>query len=226
MLLDTTTALCSVALSINGSLHSEREIEGQQHAAQLTTLISECAQAAGIPLKELSAVCVAAGPGSYTGLRIGIATAKGLCFALNLPLIAVDSMFSLADAMRQTQNNSDAEAPSLYLPTLDARRNDAYCALYDADLQPILPIDCRTMQPDWLDVYLPKYQIFTAGNAAQKVPKKNNINIMPTPHSARNMLRLAEKYFSEGKFEPLAQFEPLYIKPPLATQARHNAPLA
>ena len=173
LLLDTATARCSVAIAQDGEIRSSEYLDHQQHASGLTGLIQLCLQKAHLRIQELSAVCVAAGPGSYTGLRIGVATAKAICFAQNIPLLAVDTLQALAAAMRQ------AEPQALYLPTIDARREDAYCALYDAQLQALLPIDCRTLtQADFLAPFA-THRIATAGNAYQKLPSLSNLQTLP-----------------------------------------------
>ena len=127
--IETSTNTCSVALAQNGELLSYKEEHNiQSHASLITVFIDEVLQNAKKKASELDAVAVSIGPGSYTGLRIGLSCAKGLCYALNIPLITIDSLESLAQGMISEKYDANA----LYLPLIDARRNEVYYAIFNA----------------------------------------------------------------------------------------------
>ncbi|HND87790.1 MAG TPA: tRNA (adenosine(37)-N6)-threonylcarbamoyltransferase complex dimerization subunit type 1 TsaB, partial [Saprospiraceae bacterium] len=139
LLIETATEVCSAALAIDGVVVAlQEEPQSTQHAALLTLQIEACMQQAGIEYADLDAVAVSSGPGSYTSLRVGASVAKGLCYALRKPLIAVDTLLALAYASRRT---GDQAAPVrsgvLYIPMLDARRQEVWTAAYDADMNQV-----------------------------------------------------------------------------------------
>src|SRR6188508_2360835 len=133
--LETSTTVCSVAIHRGQNLLASAEVHIEQsHASKLAILIEEVRKLAGIELKELSAIAISSGPGSYTGLRIGTSTAKGLCYALNIPLISINTLEVLAHLMSSLNFNN-----SLLCPMIDARRMEVYCLLTDDKLNVIHP---------------------------------------------------------------------------------------
>ena len=147
--LDTSTQNCSVALHENGQLITQELVDEEgSHSRSLTLLIEKVMKTAGRTLAELSAVAVSNGPGSYTGLRIGLATAKGICFALDKPLICLPTLRVLASAV-------DAPAGSLLLPMLDARRMEVYAAVYTAALEEVSPQEAHILNQESFQTFAP-----------------------------------------------------------------------
>ena len=140
--IETATAVCSCALSLNGETIALRELnQANVHIEKLTLLIEEVLEAAGRTLKDLNAVAVSMGPGSYTGLRIGVSTAKGLCYALDIPLLAVSTLDAMASGF--LEKHPDLQNEALICPMIDARRREVYSAVYAADLSKIEPVAAR-----------------------------------------------------------------------------------
>jgi tRNA threonylcarbamoyladenosine biosynthesis protein TsaB len=222
--IDTSTPICSVAVSRDGLVLSAVELDDQQHAAQLTNAIISALQEAGLSLSNIDALSLAKGPGSYTGLRIGVSTAKSICFALQKPLISFDSLLPTAWALRQNYADIARVSDCFFLPMIDARRMDAYCAIYDRDLQLVEQIDCRSPSEDWLAPYIGK-PIIWGGNAVQKYRQEpwavHLSATKPLENSARHLAALTNKAYLAQKFENLYSFEPFYLKPPAFTQAKN-----
>jgi tRNA threonylcarbamoyladenosine biosynthesis protein TsaB len=210
--LDTSSTSCSVALHADGKLVALAEIfQDQLHGARLAVMIQQVLENAGVELAALSAVAVTSGPGSYTGLRIGTSTAKGICFALNIPLISHDSLVVMAHAA------SKRVAGRLILcPMLDARRMEVYCALYDTNLNLIEPIQAKIIDESSFADVLGNEQILFFGNGAEKcigVIRHPNArfaaNIYP---SSIDLGQLAYIKYEKQQFEDLVHFEPIYLK--------------
>jgi tRNA threonylcarbamoyladenosine biosynthesis protein TsaB len=209
--LETATTVCSVSIGKDGKSIASREINnGYTHAENLTVFIDESLKEAGIKIKDLDAVAVSKGPGSYTGLRIGVSVAKGLCYALDKPLIGVNTLENLTLAL--------CKRDDLFLcPMLDARRMEVYCAIYDHDLKEIKPTTAEIISENSFSDLLQKNKIMFFGDGAEKcktiISHPNALFakdiIMP---SAINMCSLSENAFRENKFEDLAYFEPYYLK--------------
>ena len=210
--LETTTHQCSVALSNKREILANRTIryEGYSHAEMLLPFIDEVFKEVKISKSELSAVSVSGGPGSYTGLRIGVATAKGICHALDIPLISVDTLTILAIQARINHPGKDA-----YVSMLDARRMEVYTRTFDKNLDATTDIEAMVI-PDlnrfpW-DQYL---NICFSGDGALKCcdilkgESREFIEDWPTADAAVN---LATDKFEEKKFEGLASYEPTYLK--------------
>ncbi len=216
LLIDTTTDLCSVAISENGALLAvENAAESNNHAAALTLLISNILSKNNLEISQFSAVVISSGPGSYTGLRIGTATAKGLCFSANLPLISVSTLQALADTA--AQKIPDA----LYLPMIDARRMEVYTALYNKELAAVCEIAPLIVESGSLTKMLEKnhfepcHKTVICGNGAVKCAElftENNAVFLDLACHASNMIRLATAKFLCKEFEDIAYFEPFYLK--------------
>lgn len=213
--LDTSTTVCSVALHRDGVLLGCYELFTERtSSAMLTTLISDVVQHAGHELNQIDAVAIAKGPGSYTGLRIGVSTAKGLCFALDKPLLAVNTLAAMTEQIRAFY-----PADHVLCPMIDARRMEVYCAFYDAadgnELQPTAAqiIDAQSFS-DWLA----RGPVVFFGDGAVKCrsvlgeqPNAHFVNQLVVP-SARTVGALATTAFAQGRFEDVATFEPFYLK--------------
>ncbi len=212
--IETATPVCSVALSFDNKLLTIRETsEENAHSSRITIFIEECLKEAGIEAKDLKAVALSAGPGSYTGLRIGAATAKGLCYALNIPLISVSSLQSMALSFLSERNKKENEF--LLCPMIDARRMEVYYALYDNELKELKPSAAEVITENFLSDFSGK-RIFYFGTGASKCrdllsDKKFNFE-EGNYNSARFLVETALDKFRGKQFEDLAYFEPLYLK--------------
>ncbi|MFT4600697.1 MAG: tRNA threonylcarbamoyladenosine biosynthesis protein TsaB [Arenicella sp.] len=207
--LETATKTCSVALAKDGELLSCKELasDNYSHAEKLNGFIVEVLAESSIDIKDLDAVAVSAGPGSYTGLRIGTSTAKGLCYGLDIPLISINSLKALA-------NQADVR-DGLICPMFDARRMEVYTALYATNLTEIQATNALVVESENLKGFLGK-QITFIGPGAEKCQEmfgsdehsfKLDIEV-----SAKGMISLSEDKFKEGNFEDVAYFEPAYLK--------------
>lgn len=215
--IETSTEVCSVALAKNGKLlFKKEETEGLNHSRLLTVFIEDLFNENNIDFKELDAVAVSKGPGSYTGLRIGVSVAKGLCYGLNIPLIAVDSLEVMGI---HAALNSNEEM--LFCPMIDARRMEVYTALYNVQGEEINPVSAEIIEPDFLAELLDENKIQFFGNGAEKcknqITHPNAIFDGPSKTSAQYMPTLSEEKFNNNKFEDLAYFEPYYLKNFVAT---------
>lgn len=213
--IETATKNCSVALAKNGILCHYREIatEGYSHAELLHVYIQEILIQANSNVADLSAVAVSSGPGSYTGLRIGVSAAKGLCFALDIPLIATSTLHALAKQVKTSEG--------LIVPMIDARRMEVYSAVFDSDHTMI-----RNIEAQILDEHSFKScdeKIFIVGDCQDKVKtiltdsKFTFIDDIQYP-SAKMMCEQSFQKFTNKEFEDLAYFEPLYLKDFLVLQ--------
>ncbi|KQR71292.1 tRNA (adenosine(37)-N6)-threonylcarbamoyltransferase complex dimerization subunit type 1 TsaB [Pedobacter sp. Leaf176] len=221
LLIETATAVCSVALSVNGQTTSIKEESGQNlHASNLTLFIDEVVSKSGLSYNELDAVTISKGPGSYTGLRIGVSTAKGLCYALEKPLIAVETLEMMA-AGYLIQN---PDYKGLVCPMIDARRMEVYTSVYDSNLNLIETTSAKIIDENSFAGLLSKSTITFIGDGAAKcaetVKHKNAIFVDANFNSAGNMSALADNAFNNRVFEDLAYFEPFYLKDFVLTQPK------
>lgn len=210
--LETSTTVCSVALHENNKLLAIAEVHvGHSHAAKLAGLIDEVARAADIELKELNAVAVSAGPGSYTGLRIGTSTAKGLCYALSVPIISVGSLELLAAQVGQCNVTK-----AWLCPMIDARRMEVYCRLTDAVGNIIQPVEARIIDEKSFEEHLEQTPILFFGDGAGKcqtvINHKNALFISGITPSAAHLGSMAFEKYHGGEWEDLVHFEPFYLK--------------
>ena len=205
--LETATKVCSVAISNNGAVISIKETvsDGYIHSESLTLFIQDVLNQAQLALADLSAVSVSAGPGSYTGLRIGLSTAKGLCFALNIPLIAIDTLTALKNVI------PSGEMP--VIPMLDARRMEVYGQVFDADGQTLQEIDAIVLTEDSFSDFEP---FIVLGDGAAKCKEMwGHRNITwneKVLSSAKGQATIAYEKFQKKEFENLAYFSPIYLK--------------
>lgn len=211
--IETATTLCSVTIAKAGKVLAIKEVNaGYTHAENLHIFMEEIMKQSGKTTKELNAVAVGAGPGSYTGLRIGVSAAKGLAFALQIPLIAVNTLQIMA-AMAVQQNSSDI----LFCPMLDARRMEVYTAVFDSDLNTIKETSPQIISAADLSFFNTGKPICFFGDGMPKckdllkqIPQSSFIdNIMP---SASVLSELSFQKHQKGQFEDVAYFEPFYLK--------------
>lgn len=221
--IETATETCSVAVLENDKVIAlEENHEGNAHASQITLLIEAVMKKAGIELNRLDAVAVSKGPGSYTGLRVGVSTAKGLCYGLDIPLISVNTLASLANGFVRRTNNFEPNA--LFVPMLDARRMEVYCAVFDDQLNFVRETEAKIIDENSFGELLKDSKIYFWGSGAAKcsniIEHQNAIFVNDYKCSAANMAALAYKKFVGKKFEDVAYFEPYYLKDFVGTKAK------
>ncbi|HXB10741.1 MAG TPA: tRNA (adenosine(37)-N6)-threonylcarbamoyltransferase complex dimerization subunit type 1 TsaB [Bacteroidia bacterium] len=217
--IETATSVCSVAISKNGQVIAfEESHESNVHAERLLTFIQNTVNKAGLSLNNMDAIAIGSGPGSYTGLRIGTSTAKGLCYALDKPLIAISTLKAMAQS---AQNNSILNTQftlQLFCPMIDARRLEVYTALYDTTGKEVLPVNAKILDETSFSEYLKNHAIAFFGDG---MPKMKTIFPAPNPNmiffdditaSANNMATLSEEAFNKKDFADLAYYEPFYLK--------------
>jgi tRNA threonylcarbamoyladenosine biosynthesis protein TsaB len=210
--LETSTDVCSVALNDQRTVLGTAEIhEPQSHAARLAPMIEQVSREAKVALTDISAVAVASGPGSYTGLRIGVSTAKGLCYGLSVPLITVSTLELLA-----FQGRAFNSVEGLLCPMIDARRMEVYNLVADNELRIIQEIGARVIEQETFLELLTSQKVLFFGNGSLKckevIHHPNAFfldNIFP---QAASLGEMAQKKFSAGEFEDLMAFTPIYLK--------------
>jgi tRNA threonylcarbamoyladenosine biosynthesis protein TsaB len=211
LLIETATQVCSVALSVDGDVRQLKESsEKNSHSARVTVFIDEVMKSEGISFKELDAVAVSMGPGSYTGLRIGVSTAKGICFGIDRPLIAINTLQVMAAGALKGME-------SLFCPMIDARRMEVYNALYYPDLSIYRETRADIIDETSFSAELQQFSVWFFGDGAAKC--KPFLGTHPNARfiddfqvSSTYMARLAEEKFQNHQFEDLAYFEPFYLK--------------
>lgn len=215
--IETATTACSVGLSRDGDILSVKETtEKNAHSAKLTLFIDELLKDNKLVFSDLDAVAVSKGPGSYTGLRIGVSTAKGLCYALGIPLIAINTLQSLAWGMAKKHKDDKSGSGTLFCPMIDARRMEVYAAVYNSNLEEVRETRADIIETDSFSDYLEKSRVCFFGDGANKCKETiihpNAVfedDIFP---SAANMSILAYQKFQQKQFEDVAYFEPFYLK--------------
>ncbi len=223
--LDTSTQICSVALVSDGKILGLKESdEEKSHASRLTVFIEDLLKEHSRQTSDLSAVAVSKGPGSYTGLRIGVSTAKGLAFALGIPLIGIDTLASLAEGAKQqstVREMIDTGSKILLCPMLDARRMEVYTALYKPDGQVVEPVQARIIESGMYDAWLKEHTVVFFGNGSAKcreiISNQHAVFLDAMQCSASFMAESAETAFLQENFENVAYFEPSYLKDFIAT---------
>ena len=207
--LETSTKNCSVSIAKDDELLClvEEADEGYAHGEKLHQFIDWCAEGAGINLKDLDAVCVSKGPGSYTGLRIGVSSAKGLAFGLDIKMMAINSL----EILVQSQINQGYD---LIIPMIDARRMEVYTALFDGEGNPLTETEAKVIDETSFEDLRGKKIVFVGDGAekCQEVLAHLDATFIQTFPSAKYMGNVANKKFSSNEFEDVAYFEPFYLK--------------
>jgi tRNA threonylcarbamoyladenosine biosynthesis protein TsaB len=211
--IETATPVLSLALAKDGKVLESRMNDTQNsHAENITVFIEEMMKAAGKSFDDLDAVAVSKGPGSYTGLRIGVSTAKGICYAKEIPLIAISTLQSMAYGLAK----EDVGAEALFCPMIDARRMEVYDAVYDKDNKMLRDVEATIVDEKTYQALLEKKKVVFGGNGAGKckevITSENAIFVDGFHPSAGDMAPLSEQAFQEEKFEDVAYFEPFYLK--------------
>ncbi|MDD3108223.1 MAG: tRNA (adenosine(37)-N6)-threonylcarbamoyltransferase complex dimerization subunit type 1 TsaB [Alistipes sp.] len=219
--IEAGTDIGSVALSKNRELLSLREnIEGKQHAQNLAVYVQEILREHDLDLSDLDAVAVGKGPGSYTGLRIAVSLAKGICYGSDIPLIAVNSLEALAHVAVEDFEAGILDLESIegfqLLPMIDARRMEVYCQLFDEHIRPLSEVSAHILTPEsFLEARQSSKGVLLFGNGAAKskslFPEETTRFIEVSP-SARGLVTPAYEAFKAKKFENVAYFEPFYLK--------------
>lgn len=214
--LETATTNCSVSVAREGRLLALKEENTPHfsHAEQLHLFISAVMEAAGLPLTALDAVAVSKGPGSYTGLRIGVSSVKGLCFALDIPLIAIPTLEHMAYAHR-------AIFKGMIIPVLDARRMEVYSEVYDEQGQLLVPTRAQVIDGESFSAYKEGQVAFIGSGAAKIAQMHPSPNFTFKPQavpSAKDMVSLAWERYKHKNFEDVAYFEPFYLKDFIVTK--------
>lgn len=207
--IETATKNCSVSIAENGKTIVCKEIaeEGYSHAEKLHVFIEEVIAAAGITVQDLVAIAVSQGPGSYTGLRIGVSAAKGLCFALNIPLIAVDTLQTLASQANVSNGK--------IIPMIDARRMEVYSEVFNANLEVERAIEAEVITEDSFATYTET--IYFVGDCADKcktvLTKDNFVFLEEIKYpSASAMSKISYDKYQKSDTVDVAYFEPYYLK--------------
>jgi tRNA threonylcarbamoyladenosine biosynthesis protein TsaB len=217
--LDTSTAICSVCSGDStGVIHLSEIDRKNSHTETITLQIRECVEKAGWSYKDIDGVAVSAGPGSYTGLRVGTSAAKGLVFALDIPLISVPTLMALAKGISHECNPDE-----LIMPMIDARRMEVYTAIYDHDLNIIEDTTALILEKGIFDKFSVDRKIIVCGNGCSKVNDINppmNVEVRSTNCSSAHMLAIAIKYYSKEKFVDVASYVPAYLKSPNVTKSK------
>jgi tRNA threonylcarbamoyladenosine biosynthesis protein TsaB len=211
--IESSTTNCSVSLANNGELISIRELneKNYSHSTKLHSFIEEVLKNSNITVNKLSAIAVSSGPGSYTGLRIGVSAAKGLCYALQIPLISVPTLKVLARQL-------NIQREDLIIPVMDARRDEVYSAVYNSEYELV-----RNIFPEIIDsesfIELAKdNKLYFIGNGQEKCERliRKNSNLIfsnyDTFPSSKEMVLISYEKFKKLKFEDVAYFEPDYLK--------------
>lgn len=218
LLIETATKICSIALETNHELLALREDNSGKysHAEKITVFIDEVMKESETDFSELDAVAVSMGPGSYTGLRIGASTAKGICYAAEKPLIAIDTLQAMACGMLNNPKQKIGEN-DLLCPMIDARRMEVFCAFFNSKGEKITETEALVINENSFSNYFQNQRIWFFGDGAEKFTETfqnqpnaiicNDFNI-----SAAQMIPLAEKSFQNNEFVDVAYFEPFYLK--------------
>ena len=209
--IETATKNCSVALFKDGIVIAEKEhiSDGYTHAEQLTLFIQEVIDLANISLKKVEAVALSMGPGSYTGLRIGTSTAKGLCYALDIPLIAISTLKAMSFVVVKNKKSA------IYCPMIDARRMEVFSALYDENNKQVRGTQADVVDENTYSEFLVNEIIFFGDGSlkCQEILNHKNAKFIEGIYpSAKNLGTLAKAKFENKDFEDVAYFEPYYLK--------------
>lgn len=227
--IETGTDICSVGIAKDGELISLRESDrGRDHAGKLGVFADELLRETGISPEDLDAVAVGKGPGSYTGLRIGVSFAKGLCYGLQIPLLAVGSLDALAEVAREDYEAGILDideqdwAAARLCPMVDARRMEVYARIFDSEGKPLSDVSAEIIDEDSFSQWRePGRKLVIFGNGASKctdmLPDALLIDVAP---SARGLTRLAQQAFDNGEGVDLAYFEPFYLKDFIITESK------
>ncbi len=222
--IETSTKVCSVALSQDGALLFEKaDQEGPSHSVSCGVFVDEALSFANSHAIPVDAVAVSEGPGSYTGLRIGVSMAKGVCYGYRVPLVSVPTLQVLCVPV--LLRHDDLPEDALLVPMIDARRMEVYSAVYDRALREVRATGADIVDAGTYKAYLDEHPVYFFGDGAAKcasVIQHPNAHFLPgILPLARNMYPLAERRYLRNEFEDVAYFEPFYLKEFVATKSRN-----
>lgn len=230
--IETGTSACSVALGQKGKFIDVEESHDPEnnHAKNATLFIDTLLKRQGLRVKDLGAVCVGKGPGSYTGLRIGVSVAKGICYGSGIPLLAVGSLQAMAQGVAEMIVDDKLRSiPNLLCPMIDARRMEVYNQLFSVNadaVTAVTEVEAKVLDANSFSDYLSENKVLFFGNGSAKakgvITSSNALFINDFKPSARFMIHLAEKLYNQNKFEDVAYFEPFYLKNFVATVAKNK----
>jgi len=227
--IETGTDICSVALSQGGELMALRESdEGRDHAKKLAVFVDELLRETGVQPSDLDAIAVGKGPGSYTGLRIGVSFAKGMCYALSIPLIAIGSLDALTEVAREdfeagiVDIEDDTWKRAMLCPMVDARRMEVYAQVFDVEGRAQSDVVAEVVDNMSFTTWrLSGNEFVIFGNGAAKCKEVlTDATLISVSPSARGIVRLAEEAYNAGRFEDIAYFEPFYLKDFIVTTSK------
>jgi tRNA threonylcarbamoyladenosine biosynthesis protein TsaB len=212
--IETSSHFFSCALHLDGKLVAfEESIQSQTAASQLARSIDSLFESTEFSKQNLNSVVVASGPGSYTGLRIGVATAKGICYALSIPLVAIETLYLMTEQVILSQN---FENSALLCPMLDARRNEVYCTLYDLNLKVVMPTEAKVIDDKSFEETLNHRAIYFFGEGSDKcrslISHSNARFISGITPSAKALGELGYRNFLKNACVDIEHFEPFYLK--------------
>jgi len=214
ILIETSTSLCSTAIVENGRIISERlSEEPRAHASLTAVFVNDMLKEKGLKVSDCDAVAVSKGPGSYTGLRVGVSTAKGLCFGAGVPLVSVGTLDTLV--WQALDEGLVPDGCKYIVPMIDARRMEVYTGVFTPDGKQISPTVARVVNEDSFNDYLFEGPTLFIGDGAEKCGKvivNANARFVQCDPKASGMKRPAEAAVKEGRFEDVAYFEPFYLK--------------
>ena len=223
ILIETSTALCSVALAEDGQITAYRESSAPKAHASLTAVfIQEMLEERGVKISDCDAVCVSMGPGSYTGLRVGVSTAKGLCFGAGKPLLAVGTLDTLVAQTSEASSPELTGAPRFIIPMVDARRMEVYTAVFENGKQ-VTETEPVIVDENSFAEYLEQGPCLFIGDGAGKcadVIRHPNAHFLQCCPKASSMLSPALAAYRAGDFKDVAYFEPFYLKEFVATVSK------
>ncbi len=222
--IETSTKACSVALSENGSLiFNQEDLEGPNHAVVCGVFVEEALSFANSHAIPVDAVAVSEGPGSYTGLRIGVSLAKGVCYGRDLPLLSVPTLKLMCVPVLLSKEELPEDA--LLIPMIDARRMEVYSTVYDRALREVRPIGADIVEPDTYLPWLEEHPVYFFGNGSTKcksvIQHKNAHFIEGIVPLAKWMFPLAERSLHLGEKQDVAYFEPFYLKEFVAIKSKN-----
>lgn len=215
--IETATKVCSVGLSQNGNLLVLKESDDKafSHGEDLTLYIESVVKEVGIGINQLAALSIAGGPGSYTGLRIGASTAKGLCYALNIPLIAIDTLTCLAAIAQKKHPGKEL------CSVVDARRMEVYNRIFDHELRPLKEISADIIDSDTYRQFDPFVCFGDGAEKLQEVWRERNVQFdLSIYSSAKGQVELAYEMYRNSDFVDVAYWEPFYLKDFVAGQKK------
>jgi len=213
--IETSTEVCSVALCKDNEVIALKENkEGLNHAKLVTIFVEALLEEAKLDIKEIDAISISKGPGSYTGLRIGVSTAKGLCYGAQIPMIGINTLQAISvEAIKRAEN---IDKDTWFCPMIDARRMEVFCAFFDTNNKQQEDIKAVIVDQDSFKEILNERKVVFFGNGAEKcketITHKNAIFIDNIRNSAANMAALSNEAFKNQSFEDVAYFEPFYLK--------------